>query len=528
MRSVRRLPLVRRLSRAAVLGLFLLSSTSFAQVAPRFSIQRFNVEGNTVLPSGEVQRIVAPFTGPDRDFGDIQQALESLQDAYIARGFNAIRVVIPEQDIKAGQVTLQVIEAKLRQVRVEGNQHFSEANIRASIPSLVTGATPNTRRIGQDTALANENPSKQANVVLESGEQPADINAVVRVTDEDPKRYSVFLDNSGNSQTGYYRAGFGVQNSNLWGRDHVLNVQYLTSPDHLNDVSIYGLGYRVPLYGVNGAIDLVAGYSDLNSGTLQNLFTVSGRGSVYAARYTQVLPKIGAYEQRISAGIDYKAFQQSVVLVGTTGSLVPDITIHPVSLTYSGRLSQVGRDLLLYGTYSENLPGGADGEQSAFDAQRFGAPAKYQVWRYGGSVSQLLPQDFMLRADFTGQYTKDLLIAAEQFGMGGWGSVRGYLPRETINDVGHRLSVEGYSPDFGASLGSNWRARALAFVDVARGHDLSPARGPDNGLGSVGLGARINYGKSFAFRADWAHVTDAAGTRPIGKERVDFSIAYSF
>jgi len=69
---------------------------------PQFEIQRFLVEGNTLLKQSELDRILTPFSGKNRDFGDIQRALEALQDAYTGRGYNAVRVSVPEQDIRAG------------------------------------------------------------------------------------------------------------------------------------------------------------------------------------------------------------------------------------------------------------------------------------------------------------------------------------------------------------------------------------------------------------------------------------------
>jgi len=40
----------------------------------RFEIQRYVVDGNTILSQGELDRILNPFAGKDRDFGDIQRA----------------------------------------------------------------------------------------------------------------------------------------------------------------------------------------------------------------------------------------------------------------------------------------------------------------------------------------------------------------------------------------------------------------------------------------------------------------------
>jgi hemolysin activation/secretion protein len=195
-------------------------------------------------------------------------------------------------------------------------------------------------------------------------------------------------------------------------------------------------------------------------------------------------------------------------LIGTTESLVPDITVRPLSLTYTGRMPRVGSDLSLFLSYSRNLAGGPNGDQDAFTAQRAGATAKYAVWRYGAGYTYTLSGDYLLRAAANGQTTRD--------------------QRETANDVGRRISLEGYSPDFGARIGSTWRSRALLFIDTASGSDREPVRTEPNRLQSYGLGLRASQGKLLTVRIDIAHVTKAAGTRDKGSNKAHFALAYSF
>jgi hemolysin activation/secretion protein len=508
-----------------------------AQVAPsqppapvRFEIQRYVVEGNTILRQGDVDKLVRPFTGKDRDFGDIQRAREALEDAYAARGYSAVRVSIPEQDIRAGQVRISVIEAKVRRVRVQNNRFFDEKNVRGGLPSLKEGVPPNTNAIGKDTQLVNENPAKQVSVALQAGDSPDQVDATVRVTDEKPSRVLAYVDNTGTPNTGNYRIGAGYMNSNLFNGDDVLNLQAITSPGHASDVKIFGAGYRVPIYKWSGIVDVLAGYSSVNSGTVQGLFNVSGSGNVYGLRYTQLLGRLESYEHRLSLGLDYRAYKNDVTFADTGEPLVPNITVRPVSLAYLGRFSRVGQDLAFNVSYARNLPGGANGSDEDFAAvgQRANATPNYRIVREGLAFSQLLPSDFILRAVANAQQTHDVLVAGEQFGMGGMDSVRGYYEREVANDNGYRLSLEAYSPDFGSRISGNWRARALIFADAARGHDNDPKLNPDNKLGSFGVGARANYGKSFAIRLDAARVTQDAGTRVSGDWRAHFAAAYSF
>src|SRR6267154_305237 len=348
--------------------LALCTSPSVAQppVKPRFEIQRFLVEGNTLLKQSELDRILTPFSGKNRDFGDIQRALEALQDAYAGRGYNAVRVSVPEQDIRAGQVRLRVVEARIRRVRVQGNRFFDEKNVRAGLPSLKEGSSPNTRAIGQDAQLVNENPAKQVSVALQAADDPGQVDASVRVTDEKPGRTSVFADNTGTPATGNLRTGLGYQNANLFNGDDVLSAQLITSPGHASDVKVFGAGYRVPVYGWAGVVDVLAGYSSVSSGVVQDLFNVSGKGTVFGLRYTQLLGRIDTYEHRVALGLDYRAYKNNVINLISGTSEIPDITVHPVSLTYVGRFSQVGRDLSFNVSYSQNIPGGKNGDQDTF------------------------------------------------------------------------------------------------------------------------------------------------------------------
>jgi hemolysin activation/secretion protein len=508
---------------------------SQTQVAPsqapapvKFEIQRYVVEGNTLLSQRQIDGILAPFSGKNRDFGDIQRALEALQEAYTSRGYTAVRVSVPEQDIRAGQVRLQVVEARIRRIKVEGNRFFNEANIRNGLPSLREGSAPNTPAIGKDAQLNNENPAKQVTVALSAADNPGEVDATVRVTDEKPGRISAYVDNTGTPNTGNYRIGVGYQHANVFNRDQVLNVQAITSPGHVSDVKIFGVGYRIPIYTWGGVVDVIAGYSNVNSGTVQGLFNVSGSGDVFGLRYTQLLGRWQNYEHRLAIGFDYRAYKNDVTFADTGEPLVPNITVRPATLAYLGRFSRIGQDLSFNVSYSHNIPGGTNGEQADFDAQRPGAQAGYGIVRESVTFTQLLPSDFIVRAAANAQQTSDLLIPGEQFGMGGVDSVRGYYEREVANDVGWRVSLEAYSPDFGSRFSSTWRARMLVFADAARGHDNQPERTPENKLGSFGLGVRANQGKSLAFRLDVARATQDAGTRQSGDYRAHFAAAVSF
>ena len=496
---------------------------------PQFEIVRFEVDGNTLLNADEVARAVTPFVGKQKDFNDIQRAVEALERAYRNRGYGVVQALLPEQDITRGVVRLRVVEPRIGKITIEGNQNFDDVNVRNSLPVLRAGTTPNSRLIARNLQLLAEHPSKQTTVLLKSGAADNEIDAAVKVIDEKPLKFVATLDNSGTSETGLYRIGVGMQYSNLFNRDHVLNLQYITSPENPNKVSIYGAGYRIPFYTQNASLDLFAGYSDVSSGTVQGLFNVSGSGAIYGARYNLHLPKVGEYEQKLSFGLDYRAYKNQVTLLGV--NFVPDITVHPASVAYNGLWRFTNTELGFYASYAQNIPGGNDGADIDFKRSRAEAAANYRIWRAGMNFTHVFAREWQLRAVATGQYTVDALVSGEQFGYGGPDSVRGFNIREVVNDKGYSASLEIYTPELGSKFGwKDARMRLLAFYDVGTtGRNfVLPGESVGQGGGSVGVGARVALGKRMNLRVDFAQVVDAAGSQARNDQMLQASFAVQF
>lgn len=520
----------------ASLGFVLVAPAVFAQQpaelvpAPRFDMNRFDVQGNTLLPQEEVDRAVAPFIGKNKDFADIQRALEALEQAYRDRGYGVVQVQLPEQDITKGVVQFRVLQPRIGRVLVDGNKFFDLDNVRRSLPTVKGGETPNSRQIARNLQVLGEHPVKQTNVLLRSGASEDQVDVNIKVTDEKPWRAFLTLDNTGTGETGYWRSGIGYQHANLFNRDHTLTAQYITSPTNASKVSIYGLGYRIPFYDLNSSFDLVAGYSDVSSGVVQGLFNVSGSGTIGIARWNYHLPKWGELEQKVSVGLDYRAFKNEVVFQGQ--GLVPDITIHPASLTYSALKRFAAAELSFFVGASTNIPGGDDGKAVHFEASRAGASENYTVFRYGFNYVRQFRNEWQMRLGVNAQYTRDLLVSGEQYGIGGPDTVRGYLMREISNDRGYSGQAELYTPDIAGRIGlpDSYRMRLLAFYDygAVQRNDPLPGEVARDSIASAGLGLRMSHGKMVSLRFDVAQILQATANRQTSDQRVSAALAVIF
>jgi hemolysin activation/secretion protein len=193
----------------------LAAGSALAQAVPQFPIVRFKVEGNTLLSQDVIDASVQPFIGPNRDFGDVQGALEALENLFKHRGFTTVSVQLPEQVLDKGEVILKVVEGRLRQVKIDGQQHFDEANIRAALPTLKSDQVPLIDDISANLRVANEHPARQLSLRLAPGERNEDIDAIVQVSDEKPWKMGATLENTGTQQTGQHRLGLSYQHANL-------------------------------------------------------------------------------------------------------------------------------------------------------------------------------------------------------------------------------------------------------------------------------------------------------------------------
>jgi len=526
-------------------ALLLISTLSFAQAqTERFDIDRFTIEGNTLLKPDEIESALKPFTGKHREYGDVQRAIEALRQRYRAEGFSVVWVVAPEQDLDQGVVTLRVVEACIGKITIEGNRFFDDSNIRSSLPALREEVSPRAGDISANAQLANENPAKQVDVVLRPGEKQGVVDATVDVIDVRPLKAFLTFDNTGNPQTGDFRLGVGVQHANLFNRDHVGTFNYVTSPGKWNEVNLYSGSYRLPLYSWGDSMDFIIAYSDVSAGTAQTVagpLTFSGRGTVYGLRYNQLLERRGEYSHRIVYGLDYRAYENECALgnfgAAGCGPAAVDVTVRPISLAYSGNWAKPRRISDFYVALSHNVPGGANGQESDFNAARpspnggDGAPSRYTILRFGASMVNAFESNWQVRAAFNAQYTSDTLVSGEQFGIAGATAVRGFLEREIVRDTGYFANLELYSPNLAGKLvPGESNLRALLFYDIAWAAN-NPLAGEERqqvSIASIGVGFRWNIQRNFNLRFDLARVMDEGGGKEAGDLRGHISVYLGF
>ncbi|MFM7533100.1 MAG: ShlB/FhaC/HecB family hemolysin secretion/activation protein [Rubrivivax sp.] len=486
---------------------------------PRFAIRGFSVQGATLLQAEVLEESLARYTGEQRTFADIEAAADAVRAAYERAGIASVEVTVPEQALLQGVVRLQVEELRLGKVEVAGVQQRSARNVRRAVPGLAEGRTPSDLELSRQLRLANENPGRQMQVTMRT-EADGQLTAVLRVADRPALIGQLSMDNTGTPSTGRMRVSLAVQHMNLLDRDIVATAQLQTSPEFLEEVRIASLSARVPLYPAGLMLEASAVHSSVDSGSVRTVageYFLSSRGLNLSLRVVRLLHRWGTVEPRVWAGFESKLVQSSVTTAVGGASLVPDIELRPLQLgaaaTWRGEASALSGQIVA----SRNQPGSGSSAAAVFASPglRAGANPHYAIVR-GAATATRAWEAGTATASWSGQWTRDALVPAEQFGIGGDGSVRGFDGRLVTGDVGQRLSFEWQTPPRAWSEGSALEISGLVFADAGRVRRLQALPGELTGasLAGAGIGVRVFRPRGFSVRVDVGAAIRAEGVSP--------------
>jgi len=466
------------------------------------------VLGNTVLPNRTIESAVYPFLGPGRTIDDVQAARAALEAAYRESGHGTVFVDIPEQDVAAGIVRLQVTEGTLARVRVEGARYFSGREIRAKVPEAAPGKAPDLPALqAQVNALNTETRDRSVVPVLRAGSTPGTVDLTLKVKDELPFHGSLELNDQHTADTARLRLQAALSYDNLFDRLDSIGMQYQTAPENRRQIDVWVGNYALNL-GRNRKLALY--YIDSNSdvATLGTL-SVLGKGKVYGARLILPLENTQAAAHTLTLGLDYKDFLESIALDPTSSLRTPISYVNlSVATADAWRWERFQLSDALTLNFGPRHFGNSDQE---FADKRFRGRANYFYLRGSLGLRTRLPWNFALVTSLAGQYAREPVISNEQFSIGGAASVRGFLEAEELGDTGAQATLQLELPTW-RLFSDRLQATAFLFGDAAHVETIDPLSSEVPGASLASWGAGFNI-------AAWEHFTASlAWADPVGKD----------
>lgn len=455
--------------------------------APAPVVRGFAISGQNPLSSDEVSLALAPFLRREASLAHLQAATAALETLFAQRGLGLYRVVLPPQEL-GDTIELKVVRFAVGQVVVDGAQRLSPDHVRRSLPELKEGSTPNLERLAVQTAIANENPSRQIQVALTAGSEPDQVDATVRVRESSPVQFGLSASNTGSASSGRDRVTGSVAHHNLWNLDHQLLAAYTTSLSHPGDVRQWGLSHRVPLYSQLSTLELAYTRSSVvgDFGT----FTSSGAGHTLGLTAQRHFQPVNGIKRSVSLTWEDKVFNPTelngVALAGQTLRRT-----RPLSLGYTvgGQSDQSYWDAHM--AVAVNVAGGRGNNLASYQTESPSITrARWSAWRARGNWVGALGGDWLLAWRGQAQWAPTTLLAAEQMGLGGAATLRGAEERALSGDAGLISALEISTPEWSPGL------RAVGFVDAGwlTSHSTTAPAPASDSAASVGLGLRYGRG----------------------------------
>ncbi|HTW75914.1 MAG TPA: ShlB/FhaC/HecB family hemolysin secretion/activation protein [Steroidobacteraceae bacterium] len=506
--------------------------TTAAKPQPKFAISEFIVLGDHLLPPEVVERAVYPFLGPQRDLKTVQMAVTALEQAYRRAGYGTVFVDIPQQDVTNGVVRLQITEGTIERVQVHGERYFSGRAIRAALPALRVGHTPNLPALQQQLgALNSYTPDRLVTPVLKAGSEPGTVDVDLAVKDTLPLHGFVQYDDRHTADTTPDRVTGSLSYDNLWQRQDTLGITYQTAPADVRNAEVWVANYLAHVGAGIAAFSYIRTSSNvLALGTLG----VLGQGSIYGAHWQQTLTNTVAETQGLDAGVDYKDVDTEVFTGATATAGAGTVTAPVKYLNWSLVYTQSWRHAQSAFGYSA---GAAFGIRSLinstdqFENARYNARADYIDLRVSMNAAQNLPAGFSVRERMSSQWSPNPLVNNEQYSLGGEDTVRGYLEAEALGDSGVAGTFEVHSP---APLPAKLPVLAPVYGYLFADGGVASVQDPLHGqiamtsLWSYGAGLRLDTARGFAGYFELA-VPGANGVRTRrGHAAEEFMVRYAF
>lgn len=494
--------------------------------ATTVQVRQWVLDGNTLLTQAEVDTLLQNFTAAPISIKQINEAAAWVQRAYEAEGWLA-RVVLPSQDLTDGVVRMQVLEAKLGAVVLDGQ---TDPRMRPDIVQavvsqpLTTGSSLNTHRVNRGLLLADDLSGVSVTGQLKSGQAEGTTDVLVRTLNEPATMFDVALDNGNARSVGEWRA----IGSALWLSPLGYGESYSAQTLKAEGAEYLRLGASAPL-GSSGLKGNVAvshmDYKVVTKGNDGVVPNIKGRAQTLSADAAYPLIRSRSQNLYLTAGVerrDYgsfvdnaqeKDYRVTAYLVGLSGN-------HFDSLGGAGS-----------NAYSLSLISGRVKKLDPTSGNDDTTLGSYNKLRWALSRQQAVAKGVTFFASVQGQHTGSKpLDSSENMSLGGPSGVRAYPVGEASGPQGAVANIE-----LRWALSSQWLITPFydhgrvqkRTADALSAYRLQGAGVSVTWTGSDGYVAKATYARRMGSNPN-AAVNGQDQDGSLRKDRVWLSVNRSF
>lgn len=386
-------------------------------------VRGFTLVGNTLLSTEELRKALAPFTDRVMTLAQLKDAADWVTTTYREAGW-MVRAFLPQQEIKDGIVTIQIIEAIFGGASVQGAEPKRiEASrlVRMAQSQLESGKPLNARRLDRVLLLLDDLPGVGVSGHLVQGQREGETNLVLVATDDKLLTGSTSVDNQGSLRTGADRisVNLAVNSPARMGDALAINAMKTQGVDYQRWAYTVPAGADGWRWGVHA--------SNLNYRVVADEFaSLNPNGAATTVGWDLSYPLLRSLVQNINLAFSFddKRFDNSINSVTTAYG----IKAYNASLTWQQMDGWGG--------------GGSSSASTVLTTGQKTNESPYTKLNISMGRLQKLSQSFSLNASATAQASNVNLDSSEKLYLGGATSVRAYPTGEAGGSMGHTLSLE--------------------------------------------------------------------------------------
>jgi hemolysin activation/secretion protein len=464
--------------------------------AVSFELKGVKFSGSTVYPEAELKVFFSNLIGKTVTLKQIRAAASNAAAKYRNDGYVLAQVLIPKQTLKKGVVQLDVLEGSIDEIKYQGDTTKDFIGLLENYIAKIRETKPvRIDVLERYLLLINDLPGITAHgSLVPSRKQPGAADLVIEVTSQSFSG-TIGFNNRLTKLLGTYRGEVYGEANNVLGIQEKSYARVLQSFE--DKMTVLSLGEDLPLFseGTRIAFMLNQVWSstslfDIESGLDSNLVSFNMVVSHPLIRSRSTNLSLRSAFSMVDSRSNSKFFDETIT--------IDRIRSFRVGLTYDLADSWRGINIAnLELSQGIDALGARDpsAESRAFGTSKLSAAqgqVDYTKTNLYLARLQALAPDWAFLAAFEGQYSEDVLLAPEQFSLGGEQFLRAYDPSEFIGDKGFATKAELRYTVNPFEAGS---ATFYGFYDYGEIH-YNYAR-PSISVAATGVGMRISLTRYF-------------------------------
>ncbi|HUJ11127.1 MAG TPA: ShlB/FhaC/HecB family hemolysin secretion/activation protein [Verrucomicrobiae bacterium] len=474
----------------------------------RVFVREFRFQGNTVFSSEELSMIVGSYLNRELSTEQLEEARRTITAFYVEFGYVNSGAILPDQDVKDGVITFQIIEGRLSDIKPRGKHHWLRDSYLTDRLRRWASSPLKVEKLKEGLLLLRQDPNvKQINAELRPGTRPGESYLDLYWQEEQPFRLGLQVDNQRPPSVGAEEIVLLGADYDVTGNGDLLEFSYGIAHNGEDGFEFSGLqdesgSYTLPVHPSGTALKVFGSRSDTS--IIEEPFSSLDVRSDFI-RYGVALrqPLYLTVNREIAVGVTFERGHNETKLLGQPFDIAPG-SVNGKMDTSVLRLAQelVDRNqdqvLALRSTFNVGIDAfGVTDNGTDRDAKFFSWLGQFQYVRRLFDTPNLI----ILRTD--GQWTDEPLLALEQFSVGGANSVRGYRENQLVRDTGFISSVEVRVPII--SRASSAIVQLAPFFDCGGAWNIGNSTPSPETIYSSGIGILLNPNKHLSAQLYWGY-----------------------